>query len=136
MKANELRIGNYVLDRGNKLILIDHWEYRDKISSKREENFHPLTEFVDYLKPIRLTEDRLIEFGFEKAKHWEGGTIYLKNRTHLEIRLYKGEWLAKIYYGVNVANHINLPFKGCVHELQNLYLALTGEELELIENKC
>jgi hypothetical protein len=125
MKANELRIGNLIFTGDDNMVFkVQHGTIRGVLYNHLN------------VKPIPLTEEWLLKFGFEKAKHWEGGTIYLKNRTHLEIRLYKGEWLAKIYYGVNVANHINLPFKGCVHELQNLYFALEGKELELIENKC
>ena len=132
MKATELRIGNYVLDRGNKLILIDHWEYINKISSKREENFHPLTEFVDYLKPIPLTEEWLVKFGFEEVD----GNDYYKFFDLQEFRLFvnKKDNSCFIHYKQSSIDYLinNLH----VHSLQNLYFALTGEELELIENKC
>ncbi len=66
--------------------------------------------------PIPLDEDWLIEFGFKMNTlntysndklmiKWEGGKCEMLSGVHIEIK------------------H--------VHQLQNLYFALTGEELEL-----
>ncbi|HOB25696.1 MAG TPA: hypothetical protein PKG93_00915 [Bacilli bacterium] len=73
IQANELRVGNYVLDRGGKVLLIDHWECKDKVSTKLQfvesgdKSFplHPMTEEVEYLQPIAIDNDWLIKFGFE-----------------------------------------------------------------------
>ena len=116
MEAKELRIGNYVLDRGNKLILIDHWEYKDKISSRRENIFHPLTEFVDYLKPIPLTEEWLVKFGFDKLEGWDDMYYFQIG----DFQIYE--------YNVSGYEFDDFSIKH-VHQLQNLYFALTNEEL-------
>ena len=121
MEAKELRIGNYVLDRGNKLILIDHWEYKDKISSRRENIFHPLTEFVDYLKPIPLTEEWLVKFGFLLDLHHHRGLTYSLNR--ITTYMQDGIFWCDILWDCLEIKH--------VHQLQNLYFALTNEELTI-----
>jgi len=118
MKASELRIGNYVMDRGNKVLLIDHWEYKDKISEKRIDGYHPFTEYVEHLQPIPLTEEWLFKFGFEigynKTKMLD---VYCKDFGFLIERSNGGNF----YYKKVYVQH--------VHQLQNLYFALSGEEL-------
>ena len=68
MEAKELRVGNFVKDRGDKILKIDYWERKDMVAqSQYLENIevHPLTEDVEYLTPIPLTEEWLLGFGFE-----------------------------------------------------------------------
>lgn len=138
IKANELRIGNWIADRGGKEWQIYSWESRDKVSAETPMLFrtikgHPLTEYVQYLKPIPLTEERLEKFGFERreSKMYDG---------HLDV------WYFYIHDGKIMFNtelvtdgEIIIQFRRFpivvkyVHQLQNLYFALTGEELEFKE---
>ena len=102
---NELRIGNWIQD-GNEFeqITIDHLNC---LNSGRCE-----------YDPITLTEEWLLKFGFEKS---ESKFYYKKSfGVHLDFTAFNFQsclWLSD-----------NIKY---VHQLQNLYFALTGEELIL-----
>jgi len=120
MKVNELRIGNYVNADlyNNDLILIE------SICSKNEEIFNSTTGEIPLtsIKPIPLTEEWLLKFGFDLKK----GTKYFHkefNRLYLDIS-------NPIYKHLGNVNG-NLKEVEYVHQLQNLYFALTNEELTI-----
>lgn len=123
MKETELRIGNCI-NRG----LAKNTPLDDVI-------FYPVLVDVDILKkistgdlvwdfePIKITEEWLVKIDFEKyADHkWFGGP-----EGDLDISFKDGEaWMVDFE-----GNIISAPLK-YVHQLQNLYFALTGEELEI-----
>ena len=121
MKANELRIGNWVMDRGDKIWQIHSWDSYEKVcanppflgdSDLGQITGHPLTEYVDYLKPIPLTEEWLL-----KLPNNHGGITFEWRNSRLRI-LFFGYYLTTCDY---------------VHEWQNLYFALTGQELTIKE---
>ena len=112
MKANELRIGNYYVDIDNKLSSISGYELHQFTIKENTDNLG----VMEY-QPIPLTEEWLLKFGFDRN---------ILNANHNDI----------IYYSEN-----NIAIKGIlgmvkpsqciyVHQLQNLYFALTGEELK------
>jgi hypothetical protein len=104
MKASELRIGNYVYDTLGKVNIID-----------LEAITYIVKEPYNQVKLIPLTEEWLLKLGAKRDKI--DNTYYL---SELEIMLpnffrYKTSIIRRIEY---------------VHQLQNLYFALTGEELK------
>jgi hypothetical protein len=105
MKATELRIGNWV-----KLGL---HEFAVELPDIRR-----LKSWPDQYKPIPLTEEWLIKFGFE---------IY--EFDHKENQYRFKERLLVIRDGLFCDYGTSVVLKH-VHQLQNLYFALTGEELE------
>jgi hypothetical protein len=117
MKANELRIGNtinYVTLNNVKLVTVDaslimELEPDSGAGSNR------------LYKPIPLTEEWLLKFGFEKVSGWDYYKGWIKDYVELECDC----------YGFDYVNNIDKEVKH-VHQLQNLYFALTGKELELI----
>lgn len=121
MKANELRIGNYLMSNGFE-VQIDC--IQPTMLAKVGENFYTK---IDLFEPIPLTEEWLLKFGFNEhrtsdvwfAKEWgTNGVEIIKYDIHYEKYIYLlGAGLAK------VLEH--------VHQLQNLYFALTGHELEI-----
>lgn len=115
MKSNELRIGNYVYLKSKSK------EY--EILSGQEIDTG--TDSEDF-EPISLTEEWLLKFGFEKNA---GYGTYDKNK----ISLYFGEIMLSDKKGRTYFNSwaILEHSPKYVHELQNLYFALTGEELEV-----
>lgn len=137
MQANEIRIGNYVADRGGKVWQIDHWEYKDKVSAKPDEveflklkmPIHPLTEYVNELKPVALTEKWLLGFGFTKSSAGKEGEYnfveyYEKNSLCI------CNWGDGFVMSNAFARGLRINLKS-VHQLQNLFFAITGKELTL-----
>lgn len=130
MKANELRIGNLVYLRSKEKIY--------HISSGHDiEEIDDATEVFD-ATPILLTEEWLKKLGFS----------LMTDTTPYNYRIHKNKSFCYIRYGTfgTFENGIEKSFQGFnglfiankfvrvikyVHELQNLYFGLTGEELNL-----
>lgn len=129
MTANELRIGNVVghgaLHTGIGRDGRDYYtinELREDVMFFNESN---TGEYYNDVQPIPLTEDWLLEFGFEKLNRdvpaFEKGNLIV-------------EWLFKMWTGMlyfDAYNSIQIIETKYVHQLQNLYFALTNEELKL-----
>jgi hypothetical protein len=88
-------------------------EYRIYVES--DLNIETFSDF----EPIPLTEEWLLKFGFE----WKNHGLHKDNWV---IRQFGGDWT------IFLSNEkYNFDIKLCyVHQLQNLYFALTGEELK------
>lgn len=108
-KANELRIGNYVYDTLGKVnkINLEAITYIEK-------------EPHNQVKPIPLTEEWLFKFGFKKK---------YKSYEKCDFTFLQGGF-DKLAYKLTIIE--NTP--KYVHQLQNLYFALTGDELSLKNN--
>lgn len=120
MEVKELRIGNLVNYLGKEYEVSAIGTRNDVIGLKGR----PLTA-MNLVNEIVLTEDWLIALGFEQSnenKDWmiKGNITLTKNGTSVCFGNC-GQW-------VNL--RINCKY---VHQLQNLYFALTGKELELNE---
>ena len=137
MEAKELRPSNYigaildedaenyftVIEVANTMKCYEGLSTLEDIESKRYNiGFWDLS----YFEPIPLTEDWLIKFGFRKKerKMDKSHNFDLNISKHYVVRVSGGEiylpyigWTGKMY----------------VHQLQNLYFALTGEELTIKE---
>jgi hypothetical protein len=121
MKTNELRIGNWYNEFGiPKQITPDiiYAMYKIEKSGKVA---------ID-VSPIPLTEEWLVKFGFEnsKAKSAKKWIFYASFNHHYNSGLMKVHLT-----GGSVIISGKRIFCKHVHQLQNLYFALTGEELEV-----
>ena len=120
MRANELKVENYYIDIcGSESV----W---------KENSFeHYKTAKVDIkdLKPIPLTEEWLLKWGFFKEKELTF-TKEINENKQFSIVLYKNtnNWTFPYYHKVNTLTSFKY-----IHQLQNLYFALTGEELKIKE---
>lgn len=126
MKSQELRIGNWVFySRDENPKDTGYWHRKIDWSDLKD---------TTYLHPIPLTEDWLVRFGFEittivapgieKWNQWYNGTFNLHSGvTHNKV---KNDFV--FVSGVTIRLAIKY-----VHQLQNLYFALTGEELTIHE---
>lgn len=89
---------------------------------------------ITHIKPIQLTEQWLLDFGFED----EGGDdyVFVKGENALLLTVEKGSIRTSLFYlyGTYNSEYIFLKDILYVHQLQNLYFALTQEELILKEN--
>lgn len=118
MKANELRIGNYFNGDVAEEITIVKATAKDILDFSDD----PLD---DYYKPIPLTEEWLERFGFKKPfDYWE----FHKGKIFFDIAIKDGKYYYIFDCNYRVGQYIN-----SVHCLQNLFFALTGEELEIKE---
>jgi hypothetical protein len=113
MKATELRIGNLV--KGKEMNVYWTVEAVDSNSIFSYGKWRSLDAF----EPIPLTEEWLVKFGFEKYKF-----DHKENQYRYKERLIVSRDGNFVDYGSSVIlKHL--------HQLQNLYHALTGEELTL-----
>ena len=104
MKATELRIGNYYKGASRGNIEIVSWQ-----------TLRDLSEGKLNLLPIPLTEEWLLRFGFEqKTSSFVIYPVSIKRQTK------------NAFFYSPTSLHLKY-----VHQLQNLYFALTGEELVL-----
>lgn len=125
MDVKELRIGNYVIYEKtthiitalNKKMCSSEW-----IEGK---TYYDYTHSYNDIKPIPLTEDWLLKFGFEEIKISNSDDGYLYSDYQLETENNVLIWfsLRKELMDYKHVKH--------VHQLQNLYFALTGEELTI-----
>jgi hypothetical protein len=128
MKANELRIGNYVTDNYNNIVEIESIWGKLMVSFNTLSDKTLSTRFpTKHLNPIPLTEEWLIKFGFNKKTG-----IFSKNINEQVIAI--GLDGSYGLYNDEIDWREGSSFCGdnriiYVHQLQNLYFALTNEEL-------
>ena len=116
MEAKELKLGNFVkLIHGEKpfnVVLSINEEY---ISV--DEITFDYTERIE-VEPIEITKDWLLKFGFKRSEN--------------------DSWFDKDFISISKSNNVSIFLKEWfkldvkikyVHELQNLYFALTKKEL-------
>jgi hypothetical protein len=135
MKASELRLGNLITSDG-EIFIVD--EIRgDFVRAGALGIYSAGFHLDDYYIP--LTEEWLLKFGFEKF-----GSAGLVNRIgyysiSLIDSLSEHPSALQIWTGTAPVFHISIEEYGYsnnikyVHQLQNLYFALTGEELTVKE---
>lgn len=116
MTASELRIGNWIQSKGltNKF---HEWQVTAEDIPQIESNQEHIQEY----KGIPLTEEWLLKFGF---KYY--GTTWLRDGFKGAIILYLNNTFEYMYGEFEIDNDYKY-----VHQLQNLYFALTGTELTI-----
>lgn len=119
MKITELRIGNLIYE-------VDKFKGTDVVPViGLVENDFNLLEHSGRIKPIPLTEEWLVKMGFEKKQYftYDKGLISISMPSEDPLLWRKG----RTY--VNSWKILDAPLY--VHQLQNLYFCLTGEELKI-----
>ena len=134
MKSNELRIGNIV----KSLVNNEEFSIVDEIGHKGALGYYVSlnnqSSYVwlqhndrDLVLPIPLTEEWLLKFGFEDITQ-------LDNIDFKEYRMIN-EYSFCVQFPCGVEAHCyagNYPIAiKYLHQLQNLYFALTGKELTM-----
>ena len=106
MDVKEFRIGNKV-------------DLYGSIATIEPVDFSGIGIAIKKGKPIPLTEEWLLKLGFEKIRTFDVFPTFFRNKINVNDGI--------VYVcGCGFLNHIKY-----VHQLQNLYHALTGEELTL-----
>ena len=130
MEAKDLRIGNYVTTlSGDKILLptmiteqigeirlfqVNMYDFKKSFA----EQF-PRIEAIKNLSPIPLTEEWLLDFGFDNFMN--RNTLYVKPFFNIDKRKNGFSYITTSLFEFEVKH---------IHQLQNLYYALTGKELE------
>lgn len=132
MKANELRLGNYVCVKNGIISIVRnihrskvYIEYNLDCQFTRRHSF--LTKNVE---PIPITEDWLIKFGFELLEKYIYCLELIKNSSLLINMKHKS-----CFIGIRDSDDYDreIIFPDYVHQLQNIFWCLTGKELILKE---
>lgn len=125
MEATELRIGNLVMDGYNNIGMVDSLFIAGNLYLDRVDKIDGIGTSYNALykeiKPIPLTGEWLEKFGFEidgNEFHFKKGTL----RIDLDGRFWG--------YSQVVASEVRIKY---VHQLQNLYHSLAGQELTVKE---
>lgn len=145
LKAQDFRIGNWIYDdegilckingftpfdhstRCDELegclVLIDIYRPNGDVSKGYECN-------INEMKPIELTEDLLLRLGYKYFNGKNEGTLTMDFEGKLDIDYHDGEIKVKSHYeGEHMYRKLfNIKY---LHQLQNLYFALSGIELTL-----
>ena len=124
MKAKELRIGNYV----SRCDLFDNHSRVEQILeiARKIKTTGAVTVICtpSEIEPIPLTEEWLLRFGFEnKYEDQEDNPIYKFESIEIVKTLFKDKYHLYAGFPSIEIKHVN--------QLQNLYFALTGEELTI-----
>lgn len=126
IQTNELRIGNYILYL-NELYVVDGVKYEGNApSSKWRIAFRTIdgksrnAKMENWIEPIPLTPEILEKAGFNNTR------FRITNGSHDITISDDGDgwafepWISNIFIKIKY-----------VHQLQNLYFSLTGEELSI-----
>lgn len=112
MEATELRIGNYVFYNGQPIEV----SANDILVLEKKVNGWL------YYSPIQINTEIFYKSGFKFADYLNTKTRYSKGNFHMDLS--KKKWYLHGYRG----HKAGLQY---LHQLQNLYYALTGEELSI-----
>ena len=130
IQSNELRYGNKLLFLGN----IETFEFIDQIREDGVFWIQTKEQKIAYknfqFKPVELTEDILLKCGFQNNEpnyFWITIKGYENDETYIYIN--------KISSGIGIfqndkENYLDIEIK-YLHQLQNLYFALTNQELTI-----
>lgn len=131
MEAKEFRVTNLILNDGivNAIIFIGY----DSVQLITPQG-NNITARLELIKPIPLTEEWLVRFGFERYKDYNEFIKEYGNKCDFILFDHKTPVAQandikenQYYYWFHKTIHI-IQY---VHQLQNLYFALTGEELTI-----
>lgn len=127
IQANEIRIGNWVADRANKCPLFVREVQHNGISYDCK---HVVYDFIEYdkIEGIRLSKEILESLGFASSRPGSGVlklVIAYEDSEYPCSLQQTGDGIQICRSGIGaITSHIQH-----LHQLQNLYFALTGTEL-------
>jgi hypothetical protein len=127
MLPNEFRLGNYVNSvLINEVQKIDLWALRVIEEGNYQNSYHPDQKVFE---PIPITETLLIKLGFDfypnlgRRKFMNIGNLIIETNSNDNF---------PVYYTIQKEL---ICFIKYIHQLQNLYFALVGEELTFKEEE-
>jgi len=131
MTVNELRIGNWLIDYENKIGKVKSIEDYNVLKVVSNEGVLISYCEIELYKPIPLTEEILFKCGFKKTEilgSYNIGSFTFHSQRPCNDSA-KFTLVTEIYFcgrSVLVVNGVKH-----LHQLQNLYFALTNQELNI-----
>lgn len=113
IKPNELRIGS-LLRVADKIIVVDQNIIGDCAVHNKG--------FNTWYDPIPITEKALLACGF--CAHWADEFVSIYDMGNFRVCIYSTG-------SISASTDVPLANLSSLHQLQNLYFALTGEELKI-----
>lgn len=126
VKANELRLGNWIIYLRNNLVneyqkVLTVSEYTITVNEYNQDGAcYP--KDISVFKPIPLTPEILEKAGFSQ------GNIFWKIEKDIKISVGGGRANIGSNFSTSAIFTVDVKY---LHQLQNLYFALTGEELTI-----
>ncbi len=133
LEVQDLRIGNWIIEPGQdegkpfQIFSIYHEDKNNKVNGLP----------IALMQPIPLTEDWLIRFGFEKRFNNDDCNLFdligYKEMSLTGLNRGQGFFTLADFTGKN-GWYLDLQTRTTlthVHQLQNLYFAISGEELTI-----
>lgn len=124
MEARELRIGNLVKSKNHPKdsVFIIYKIYENSVVALKSGSLYRF--YIDELEPVPLTEELLLKFGFENTHRIDYGELkpcyaIFSLAIMLRHNSFFVDW---------IGGNTEIKY---VHQLQNLYFDLTGEELTI-----
>jgi hypothetical protein len=122
MKTEELKIGNWIQDRLHREVKVseirqDHYVFHLSNGSKIKHNIKtasPISIATEWLERVGFCKDEEYDSTYFKSISLLNGFMSFGIDTHANVVLFGGLEIGNLKH---------------VHQLQNLYFALTGEEL-------
>ena len=132
INPKELRIGNLVRfretrrEKSKSIVPNDKTEFaiRGILLRERIIGRDNLVWQINYIEPIPLTEEWLLSLGFNKCKSYSGDEHTIDYTSGFAYINSFDDTIS--FRGKGTANWDRIKY---VHQLQNLYFALTGNEL-------
>ena len=123
--VKELRIGNWICSDTSFFGETKKREWQVSL-----DDLQSISDFPQDYDPIPITEEWLLKFGYEC---FNGRSLYSKgdDDLHIDFEYGSAQFRDSTSDGYN---HVGIAIT-YVHQLQNLYFALTGKELEIKENQ-
>ena len=134
MEIRELRLGNYVLYNGMICVvssIIEPTPTKDRFNNKYVISLWNNGSFnatIDEIEPIVITEEILLKFGFEDQEFSDedGNKIYMLHHKKFYLTSDESCMFSEVFLPIYSNDCVSVKY---VHQLQNLFYSLTGEEL-------
>lgn len=134
LKCTDLRIGNYVNIEGDVVKVKEIYEKSIYYANGEYESY----AIEDFIHPIELTEEVLVKVGFEDRKeYFNYSRVFGDDGDYCDsIYIYYCPRLNHFKFTHFIVENLDIQTMDLynikyLHQLQNIYYCLTGEELNI-----
>ena len=131
MKANELRLGNYLKAINNTIDTFQLFGMYNERYLLIGDEYNNYDTTIKDIKPIEITEQWLVNLGFARIFKDLKGCYIDKSEKYM---ICKSDVNSFDIFIFGYEEDLYITTLTFIHQLQNLYFALTGVELDLSLN--